>query len=500
MLFNSYVFLLAFLPLVVLVYAPLRAHRSWAIWFLVVASGFFYVYWNPAYLPLLIGSVGVNYAILWAQNQLPQHRGLLLVGLVFNGATLFYFKYAGFILGEINAWFQVAWELPQSKVLPLAISFYTFQQAGVLIDNFYLGRRQISLRNYTFFVVFFPQLIAGPIVRYDDVDSQFEPKVPWAQWCEGFWKGLFLFTLGLAKKVLLADQLWPYAAALFDQTSSYGNLSFIEAWVGTLAYTFQLYFDFSGYSDMAVGLGLMFGFNLPMNFNSPFLAPNIADFWKRWHISLSRWFMAYLYTPMYLSWGKKYFPKFSPYLLSFFTMALVGVWHGAGYTYVFCGLLHGSYLVLYQFTKGWKPWQNLWKRVPAQVICGRLITFVAVIHAMVLFRVHNLNQAVDVIKALWLGNGVGIPYAQFFKYSSWIKAWSWPDYDWIIPRHAFWWLLACGVLIFLCPNSGEWTGLQKKKKRLAWSYQWSHALGSALLLVFCLYFLNQESEFLYFQF
>jgi len=305
MLFNSQVFLLAFLPAALAgfyVLAKLSPQLA-RIW-LVSASLFFYAWWNPPYVFLLLGSALVNFALgrlLQGETgslQSPVLRKATLVGgLTFNLVLLGYFKYFVFLLG--TAADILGRPIAVSGiVLPLAISFYTFQKIGYLVES-YSGRiRDASFLNYLLFVSFFPQLIAGPIVRYDEVVPQFRDARTFRFYGPGFAEGLTIFLLGLAKKVVLADEFSRYADAGFAGAAAGHNISLAVAWISAIAYSLQIYFDFSGYSDMAVGLGRMFNVYLPVNFNSPYQADCIIDFWRRWHMTLSRFLRDYVYIPL----------------------------------------------------------------------------------------------------------------------------------------------------------------------------------------------------------
>ena len=325
MLFNSYVFILAFLPIVALGYFRIQAYgkHEGALVFLALASLFFYAWWNPIYLPLLLASILINFFL---GVRLCKNRSVILLslGILFNLALLGYFKYANFLASNINQAFDTSIH-PGHIILPLAISFFTFQQITYLVDSYNQLTKDYRFSHYTLFVTFFPQLIAGPIVHHHEMMPQFMQRKAWSPSMDNLAVGLTIFVLGLAKKVLIADKIAPYASAAFAASDHGTALTFFEAWKGALAYSFQLYFDFSGYSDMAIGLARIFGIILPLNFFSPYKANNIIDFWRRWHMTLSRFLRDYLYIPL----GGNRKGTIRRYLNLFITMLLGGLWHGA---------------------------------------------------------------------------------------------------------------------------------------------------------------------------
>jgi D-alanyl-lipoteichoic acid acyltransferase DltB (MBOAT superfamily) len=431
-----------------------------------------------------------------------QSKVCLWLGVLINLGTLFYFKYAGFVVYEFGQAMGISFDFPETMLLPLGISFYTFQQLGVLIDTYYTGRRDLSLKKYLLYVTFFPQLIAGPIVRYEELEPQFNQQKKKKEALDDLFKGVFIFSIGLFKKVMIADGVARYARALFDHEGSLSDVSFLEAWIGCLGYSFQLYFDFSAYSDMAIGLGLCFGYKLPINFNSPFCAQNISDFWKRWHISLSRWFMGYIYTPLYMKWKKAQFVHLAPVVLPLVVMTLVGVWHGAGYTFLVCGVFHGICLSFYQWIHS-NRLGEIWRSIPFSAFLSWLLTFVSVIQSMVLFRAKDIDQALDIYRALWFGNGLGLPYRMQESLTPSLGDWVTPRYIWIIPQHAFLWILACFIICFCVPNSQSWIdmgGRKDRKNKFAWRLTPVYGCMSAILLALSMYGMTSESEFLYFQF
>jgi len=348
MLFNSYIFIFAFLPITFCIYFTLAKYKSgeMAIRFLVIASLFFYGWWNPAYLALIMLSISVNYfigeAIVRSRTISKNNytKCLFISGLIFNLGLLAYFKYANFIIENINLFFGFTSQINEI-ILPLAISFFTFQQVAYLVDTYKGITKEFKFTHYVLFVTFFPQLIAGPIVHHKEMLPQFMKLGNMKPNLDNIVIGANIFALGLFKKVVLADGIAQYSSPVFNAALTGEPMSLFVAWGGALAYTFQLYFDFSGYSDMAIGIARMFGIRLPLNFFSPYKSLSIIEFWRRWHITLSRFLRDYVY----FSLGGNRKGKAHRYINLFTTMLLGGLWHGAGWTFILWGGLHGLYLV-----------------------------------------------------------------------------------------------------------------------------------------------------------
>ncbi|XPV77006.1 MAG: MBOAT family O-acyltransferase [Desulfovibrio sp.] len=398
MLFNSFEFLFLFLPFVCFIYYWLSSrcrsnqNRYVAEIFLLCASLFFYGNWRPEYLLLIAASIGVNYTIsesMRAYRKLA--RPLLYSGIVFNVGLLGYYKYTMFFLSSVNAAVGTTFNVPEI-VLPLAISFFTFQQISYLVDSYTQRPDKRSLVEYALFVSFFPQLIAGPIVHHAEMMPQFrEPSKKLVNW-DNIYSGAGLLTIGLCKKVLIADGLSPYVHILFDKLV---NPTFAESVLAATAYSLQLYFDFSGYTDMALGAALMLNIRLPQNFNSPYLASSIQEFWGRWHMTLSRWLREYVYIPL---GGNRKGP--SRTLLNLFLVFLIGgIWHGAGWTFILWGVLHGIAIVLHRI---WKTAGFSLPRYAAHVV-----TILFVFSAWITFRATDINIALDMYKGLAGLNGLG---------------------------------------------------------------------------------------------
>jgi alginate O-acetyltransferase complex protein AlgI len=394
-LFSSPQFLFAFLPAVIVgavVTAKLGGKAMAFVW-LIAASLFFYAWWNPLYLLLLCASVAGNYLFGRELTRTPS-SGLLFVGVTFNLGLIAYFKYAQFLVDAVNNLSGAGFR-SGDIVLPLAISFFTFQQIAYLIDVYQGKVRDTDFVHYCLFVTFFPQLIAGPIVHHSEVIPQFLRSAVLRISRANLLAGLTIFVIGLYKKVVIADGVAVYADSLF---SAAGAPTFFEAWGGVLAYTFQIYFDFSGYSDMAIGLARVFGVALPINFNSPYKAVSIIDFWRRWHMTLSRFLKDYLYIP--LGGSRQGHPR--RYVNVMITMLLGGLWHGAAWTFVFWGGLHGVYLVI---NRAWQVLSARLGRDPARSSpwdrgLSRLLTFLAVVVGWVFFRAETWDRAVTILESM----------------------------------------------------------------------------------------------------
>ena len=392
MLFNSYVFLFGFLPAVLVSCWAVR-RKSLRLAVLTLASWFFYAWWDWRFLPLMLSTTSVDYvaALAIARSDDERRRRLLLVAsLTVNLSLLGYFKYAGFFLGSLNG-IGRALGLPVGLptlhiLLPIGISFYTFNSMSYTIDVF---RRRTEptkhVLEYTAFVALFPHLVAGPIVRFTDLAEQLRrPRRALSAHAASI--GLFFLACGLVKKLLIADQLSPHVDRLFAHP---GQLGLVSSWAAALGYSLQLYFDFSGYSDMAVGLAWLIGFRFPQNFNSPFKAQNISDFWRRWHMSLSAWFRDYLFIPL---GGSRRGPLRTTANL-IVTMFLAGLWHGAAWTFVVWGLVHGALL-------GTHALLRRGGLTPGSVALNRALTFAAVVAAFVVFRASSLGAAGRMLAAM----------------------------------------------------------------------------------------------------
>ena len=393
MLFNSYLFIFLFLPAAVSGWFLLNKTKSALLSkiFLVAMSLAFYAYFNVKYLPIIVVSIAANYLLyrgLKKSVKQPLRRAMLWCGFVLNIGILFYYKYLGFFMENINALFKTDFNVIH-LVLPLGISFFTFQQVSFVIDSYKNNVPDYSLLDYALFVSFFPQLIAGPIVLHSEIIPQFADKGNKTFNWENFAKGIYAFTFGLAKKVLVADTLGSAANVGFADVSS---LNTVTAVVSMLSYTIQIYFDFSGYCDMATGIGLMFNINLPMNFNSPYRALDMNDFWKRWHITLTRFLTTNLYIPL----GGNRKGKWRTCLNQLIVFAVSGLWHGANWTFVVWGILNGVFVILSKMLSS--RTQALKKKLPA---LPRFLTFVLINILWVFFRADSLHDAVQMIARIF---------------------------------------------------------------------------------------------------
>ena len=386
--------------------------------FLVFASLFFYSWWNITYLPIILSSLLFNYVIGNSLNEnfkkVQIHKKLLLTfGIVANIALLSYFKYTDFFLENFNLAFNGSISLLH-LALPLAISFFTFQQIAYLVDSYRGETAEYDFLNYALFVTFFPQLIAGPIVHHSEMMPQFASRWNLVKNYKNIAMGLFIFSMGLFKKVVIADSFAVWATAGFDTATT---LTLFEAWATSLSYTFQLYFDFSGYTDMAIGAALLFNIKLPINFNSPYKALSIQDFWRRWHITLSRFLKDYIYIPL----GGNRKGEFRTYTNLMATFIIGGIWHGAGWTFVFWGLLHGLALVVHRAWDklGFKLWTWL----------AWFITFNFINIAWVFFRAREWDDAIKVLGSMF-GLAKNEDFSFSLKFIDTISMWiNYPLYD-----------------------------------------------------------------------
>lgn len=517
MLFNSVEFLFLFLPVLLLVFFRLGRYsmRAGAAW-LTACSLFFYAWWNPTYLGLLLASIVFNYTVGYRLAQgddvgSRRRKWLLAFGVGADLALLGYYKYADFSLGIVNATLGTAYPLA-GIVLPLGISFFTFTQIAFLVDSAQGKAREFNFIHYSLFVTYFPHLIAGPVLHHKEMMPQFTRPSTYRFQLENFTAGLTMFALGLFKKVVLADGVAPYASLVFKAAEQGEPLGLLQGWGGALAYTLQLYFDFSGYCDMAIGLSFLLGVRLPLNFNSPYKAANIADFWRRWHMTLSRFLRDYLYIPLGgnrkgVSWR---------YVNLMVTMLLGGLWHGAGWTFVIWGGLHGLYLVLHQ---GWQAICRLrgWDaalRTGAGHVLSVLLTFLAVVVGWVFFRASTLDSALRVLRAMWGGDGISLPDAiglHLGALGHWLEAQGvvftpGGGRDFVM---TFVWVLALLPIVFFAPNSQQIMGrfkpaLDQDGSTIPSGWMWRPSPGWGVLMAFVLacglLLLTRPSEFLYFQF
>ena len=404
-------------------------------------------------------------------------KKLLSVGIVFNLALLGYFKYSDFFIMNINRVMGSDISLLH-LALPLAISFYTFQQIAYLVDSYRSETKEYDFLNYAVFVTFFPQLIAGPIVHHAEMMPQFDMLKNKVMSYRNIALGLFIFSMGLFKKVVIADTFAIWATQGFDVAQ---ELNMLEAWVTSLSYTFQLYFDFSGYTDMAIGIALLFNIQIPKNFFSPYKAISIQDFWRRWHITLSRFLKDYIYIPL----GGNRKGELRTYTNLFTTFLLGGIWHGAGWTFVLWGILHGFALVLH------RAWQKLGLKM--NIFLAWFITFNFINIAWVFFRATSFESAMKVLKGMF--NGIIILPASWVEYFSFLTGFGFSSGNWSkLYQGEYYlglWLLVAFIVVLVLPNSMEW----KKKFKPNFFY-----MALTILFFLSIFMLYRKSEFIYFNF
>ncbi len=489
MLFNSYIFILAFLPLSLAGYYALNRIRPlYGEIFLIAMSLWFYGYFNPWYLLLISASIAVNYSLtVFMRGRSSAVRRLLLAaGCAFNVGLLFYFKYYNFFLSNVSRFFNIGFH-EKNILLPLGISFFTFQQLSYLIDCYH-GDISYNPVEYALFVTFFPQLVAGPIVLHTELVPQFRDPARKRPDAEYMMRGIRMFTQGLAKKLLLADVFGTVVAWCFANLDKTGP----DEWILTsLAYTFQIYFDFSGYSDMASGLASMFHLELPMNFNSPYRALSFTDFWRRWHMTLTRFLRTYLYFPL----GGSRRGKARTYLNTMIVFLVSGIWHGANWTFILWGVLHGALCCLDRAAS------SLWDRVLKPV--RWLVTFILVDLLWILFRADSVRQWLDILNAIRQ-----FRFIQLVEMNqSFVDSFFPPEMKWFFrelglvdagghvqgPGARLWILflfaLSFGIVLF-----GKNIFRRKYRPKAA------EAVTTAVLLFACILSLGKVSIFLYFNF
>jgi alginate O-acetyltransferase complex protein AlgI len=500
MLFNSYVFLFLFLPVVFLGTVALSrlASRRAALTWLAVASLAFYGWWSPVYLWLIGASIGFNFGLgtrIGALAGTPRGKALMVAGVAVNLAALGWFKYANFLLDSVNGLSDTGLRLA-AITLPVGISFFTFQQIAYLVDAFRGETKEYDLVDYTLFVTFFPQLIAGPIVHHKEMLPQFTRKGDGLLRSRDLAVGLTILAMGLFKKVALADNAANYASPVFKAADSGVAVGFGDAWIAALAYSMQLYFDFSGYSDMAIGLGRIFGIRLPLNFHSPYKATSVVDFWRRWHMTLSRFLRDYLYVP--LGGNRKGPVRRYGNLLA--TMTLGGLWHGAGWNFAFWGLLHGVFLCV----------NHAWAAIAARIgldpekagrprrMAACAATFLAVTVAWVFFRATTFGGAGRILSAMAGARGFGA--AEYVGTVAGAR-------------------LVAGLLlvVWLLPNTQQWIGRwrpawedgrgirhwtreDRPALRIPWSPVAGWAVATAVMAAAAVLMMARASEFIYYQF
>lgn len=504
MLFNSYEFIFVFLPIAVAAhFVSARWSPQAAIVTTTISSLVFYTWWNPPFVLLPILSIAFNFALarVMLAKEPSDRRPLMLCGVAANLLVLAHFKYSDFILSIVE---QRSAAVPD---VPLALSFTTFVQIAFLVE---LSRRpdKVVLPNYSLFVAFFPHLIAGPIVRWTELGPQLEDSSRYRINWDNIALGLTIFLLGLAKKILLADPLAPHVAQVFDAAAAGQPIGAAAAWGASIAYSLQLYFDFSGYSDMAVGLGLLFNLRLPINFAAPLRATSIIDLWRRWHISLSRFLRDFIYLP--LGGGRKGGVRRSANL--FVTMVIGGLWHGANWTFIAWGAFHGLLLAI---NHGWRFLFGPARPGTLSRGTGWLLTFLAFAVGMTMFRAANIETAAALLQAM-AGFGPGASDAGFNPapdfwflrngYVSEAFVRTWFGAQWSVSSTV---MTAVGLaVVLLLPDTMEVTDYRENEPHSEWrrSIRWrwrpnlAWGIGASLLFAILFARLNQFTEFLYYQF
>jgi alginate O-acetyltransferase complex protein AlgI len=503
MLFNSNVFIFGFLPAAWLGFWALsRLHRRLVVPWLVLASIVFYSYWKPAFVAVLLVSMGVNYGFSRAIAASPASRrkALLVAAVAVNLGALGYFKYLFPALQFLRSMGLTARDWGSTQ-LPIGISFFTFTQLAYLVDLCQDEATPEGLTSYAFFVTFFPHLVAGPILHHREIMPQVASGRALRPRSGDVALGMTWFVLGLAKKVVIADHLSFEANNLFDGT---GRATPMVAWIGVLAYSLQLYFDFSGYSDMANGLARMFSIEFPFNFNSPYKATNIIDFWQRWHMTLTRYLTLYLYNPLSLAVSrhrvarglkvnKRAMATVSGFagmvvLPTMVTMFLAGVWHGAGFQFIVFGLLHGLYLTVNHAWRAFRPAGRARGPVAGAMThaASLLLTYACVLLGQVFFRASSVRSAVDVLESL-AGLHGGVVSGDLRPLVTTVRL--------ALLYAIVWWL----------PNTQEWLGLQASnapaiRPSVRWRISPGYALAVGAVFALALVSSNTAATFLYFQF
>ncbi|MDD6306335.1 MAG: MBOAT family protein [Clostridiales bacterium] len=488
MLFNSYIFILIFLPLALLLWHGANHFGKYKLAqvFMIGMSLWFYGYFNPSYILIILASILGNYLISMGIERFRSQKLLGILGIVFNLSLLFYFKYYDFFVENVNNVFHLNWAL-KNIVLPLGISFFTFQQISFIADRMMGKAEHYKLVDYMLFVTYFPQLIAGPIVSHRDLVPQFKDERRRHFSYENTLMGIRLFMIGLGKKVLIADELGKVADSGF---SSIASLDSVSALVVMLAYTFQIFFDFSGYSDMALGLGYMMNLELPQNFDSPYKSNSVKEFWKRWHITLNAFLTQYVYIPL----GGGRVGKAKKIRNTMIVFLLSGIWHGANWTFILWGALHGAVVSLENLTFVEKIRMRLGKKV------SWIFTFAFLNLAFVLFRSNSISEASRFYGQLFsfTNNGYlwSLPAAMagFKNYPLYLITNHFGGYDASRVMYFIWMLGVFLLAAFLCTQRSS-LNFVKEKKATAWE-MW----GFALVLCLCILSFSDISTFLYFNF
>lgn len=529
MLFNSYGFIFIFLPITYLAAILLsRFHKNAYILVLTVASCVFYAMWDFKFLFLLLASAVINFGFSKYINESndKNKKNILIFALIFNLTLLGYFKYINFFISEISALLSLQNET-LAIILPLGISFYTFTQIAFLVDVYRGNVSEYSLTRYLLFVTYFPHLIAGPILHHKQMMPQFSIVKNSIFNKENIEIGLTIFIIGLVKKIFFADSFALFSTPVFVAANEGTILSFFEAWVGAISYTLQLYFDFSAYSNMAIGLSLIFNIKLPLNFNSPYKSRNIIDFWRSWHMTLSTFLRDYLYIPL----GGNRGSSSRRYVNLMVTMVLGGLWHGAGWTFIIWGGLHGFYLIVNHLWRFTKHKLKIQSTTIFSVFLSQILTFLSVVVAWVFFRADNVTAALSILSSMFGMHGISIPntFEPLFLNMANFALFNGISFQGIFPNQLFLYsnmivifAISFGLIIIsMFPNTHQimrnysicWedsVGRQVPSytfpiliyQKMVWTASVKNGLlaGSLLFWILLLILNNKNSEFLYYQF
>lgn len=518
MLFISAAFIFLFLPVAVSGFYIIqrRFGRTFALAWLTAASFTFYATWNPRDLPILLGLIAANFVLggVIAKSEGRSRKYWLVAALAFNLLVLGYFKYATFFADNIAQLF--GWPLStgsRTASLPLGISFIAFQKIAYLVDVYQKKIRPAGIFDFSIFAAFFPQLVAGPIVHYREIGPQLlrEEKNP--PIAERLSIGVTIFAIGLIKKIVLADSISPFANSIFNAAADGTTLTFFEAWLGTLCYALQIYFDFSGYSDMAIGIARMFGIKMPLNFFSPYRARNVIEFWRRWHITLSRFLRDYLYIP--LGGNRRGRPRH--FLNLTITMILGGLWHGASWNFVLWGVLHGAYLAVNHAWLMIFPRRTM--RNSGMVLLSGALTFFLVMIAWVPFRANSMTSTLSIWKSMFGFNGISLPqaWAVYATKAPWLidlglRFEGAHSGNLFVASQLMTALLTGFAIIFLAPNTTQFMARYRPvldfngliRSHANWFPSWRPtlfwALFTAALLIVAVLTPLTSSDFIYYQF
>jgi alginate O-acetyltransferase complex protein AlgI len=499
MLFNSWEFLFYFLPATIVGYAAIRrlgsAHLGIA--FLALASMMFYLWWDIHNLGVLVGAILVSYSfgrlMVFSRDRGARwqsvRRAALIAGIIFNVGLLFFYKYTNFFADQLG--FEIT-----HIILPLGISFFTFQKITYLVDCYNGLLTEAGITEFALFVAYFPHAIAGPIVHHRDMMPQFlNPQPPIRP--DTFQEGLIYFAIGLAQKVLIADTFAPFASNFFSAAAANGaSIHFLDAWVGVLSYTMQIYFDFSGYSAMAIGASLLLGIRLPINFDSPYKSTSIIEFWRRWHMTLSRFLREYIYFPL---GGSRRGPV-RHYVNLMIVMLVGGFWHGAGWTFLVWGGLHGVYLLI---NHAWRRLSQSWRGLAMPAALCWLVTFAGVVVAWTFFRANSVTTALLIVKAMSGLNGIVLPDRQRLQLGALANMLQHfgvsfvPDSATTLTFFAVIWVVLGVAACLVLPNVHA-AARHLRTMPAAWASPAAAALGVLTAVAACL--VDKPSEFLYFNF